>query len=87
MAIILAQCLQDYTIDRRGDIGSLVRLEAITTLSTAWKNTNLSSLPESKDVVSSLCVLIAEKPDKVRFQAWTCMQDLWTFTGLPQPKK
>ncbi|KAF1846786.1 uncharacterized protein K460DRAFT_417805 [Cucurbitaria berberidis CBS 394.84] len=62
--------LNDYTITERGDVGSLVRLEALNTVSTAWdtdilRDTNGSSQHIYADVLR----LSLEKLDKIRSKA------------------
>ncbi|GFG20907.1 tubulin-specific chaperone D [Aspergillus udagawae] len=71
--------LNDYTTDRRGDVGSLLRLEAIQAAKIILRR---QSRPESRSVyaqniVGCLCRLAAEKLDKVRLQAWICLQEFW----------
>lgn len=71
--------LNDYTTDRRGDVGSLLRLEAIQAAKIILR---YQSRPESRSIyarsiVGCLCRLAAEKLDKVRLQAWMCLQDFW----------
>ncbi|KAK2858509.1 hypothetical protein FQN49_004661 [Arthroderma sp. PD_2] len=71
--------LNDYTTDNRGDIGSLIRTEAIdgvnaileSHLKTATKASNLHKL------MTHIVRLAAEKLDKVRFRAWRCLQMFW----------
>ncbi|KAF7158423.1 hypothetical protein CNMCM5623_003426 [Aspergillus felis] len=71
--------LNDYTTDRRGDVGSLLRLEAIQAAKIILR---YQYRPESRSVyaqniVGCLCRLAAEKLDKVRLQAWICLQEFW----------
>ncbi|RHZ73935.1 hypothetical protein CDV55_103407 [Aspergillus turcosus] len=71
--------LNDYTTDRRGDVGSLLRLEAIQAAKIILRD---QSRPESRsiyaqNIVGCLCRLAAEKLDKVRLQAWMCLQEFW----------
>ncbi|KAL4931520.1 tubulin-specific chaperone D [Aspergillus undulatus] len=70
--------LNDYTTDRRGDIGSLIRLEGIqaakVVLQIKASGTNPSHV---QDIVGCLCRLAAEKLDKVRLEAWLCLQIYW----------
>ncbi|GIJ86129.1 hypothetical protein Asppvi_005003 [Aspergillus pseudoviridinutans] len=73
--------LNDYTTDRRGDVGSLLRLEAIQAAKIILRH---QSRPESRSVyaqniVGCLCRLAAEKLDKVRLQAWICLQEFWAL--------
>lgn len=72
--------MTDYTTDRRGDIGSFIRIEAIKAVQIILKQTEDAdeSRPEHVDLfVGCLCRLAAEKLDKVRFQAWVCLQKYW----------
>ncbi|KAK2746382.1 hypothetical protein FQN57_003264 [Myotisia sp. PD_48] len=86
----LQNFLADYTTDRRGDIGSLIRLEAIdgvmTILQTKWDS---SSQPEYlKNLMKFIVKLSAEKLDKVRFAAWKCLQHFWaSVTEFPPLEK
>ncbi|GAT21348.1 small nuclear ribonucleoprotein U)1a,U)2b [Aspergillus luchuensis] len=82
----LVRFLNDYTTDRRGDIGSLIRLEAIQAAKTVLEaGPSLpNQLPGVQDIVGCLCRLAAEKLDKVRVQAWICLQGYWeTANGFP----
>jgi hypothetical protein len=79
--------LNDYTTDRRGDIGSLIRVEAVQAASILLKQD--SQLPPSSPVVQSLlgclCRLASEKLDKVRLQAWLCLQEYWESVSVDFP--
>ncbi|OJI90146.1 hypothetical protein ASPTUDRAFT_52051 [Aspergillus tubingensis CBS 134.48] len=82
----LVRFLNDYTTDRRGDIGSLIRLEAIQAAKTVLEaGPRLpNQLPGVQDIVGCLCRLAAEKLDKVRVQTWICLQGYWeTANGFP----
>ena len=71
--------LNDYTTDRRGDIGSLIRVEALQG-AKAIIHSGLILADHDKCVqklVGCITRLAAEKLDKVRFQAWLCLQDFW----------
>lgn len=71
--------LNDYTTDRRGDIGSLIRVEAIRAAGTVIENERriASGQSHTQNFVGCLCRLAAEKLDKVRLQAWMCLQGFW----------
>jgi hypothetical protein len=70
--------LNDYTTDRRGDIGSLVRLEAIQAARVViQKDAGATSQAYIEKIVGCLCRLAAEKLDKVRLEAWLCFQIFW----------
>lgn len=75
--------LNDYTTDRRGDIGSLLRLEAIQAARTILrKDSELGSRSSRVEkIIGCLCRLAAEKLDKVRVKAWLCLQSFWESAG------
>ena len=77
----LHACLNDYTTDRRGDVGSLIRLEAIDATTVVLKK-GLLSQSERQVMAARICGLAAEKLDKVRFRAWGCLQANWGVFGL-----
>ena len=77
----LHACLNDYTIDRRGDIGSLIRLEAIDATAVVLKK-DLLSISERRAMAARICGLAVEKLDKIRFRAWSCLQANWGIFGL-----
>ncbi|PWY84933.1 hypothetical protein BO70DRAFT_395611 [Aspergillus heteromorphus CBS 117.55] len=82
----LVRFLNDYTTDRRGDIGSLIRLEAIQAARIVLEKESerTDDTLRVQDIVGCLCRLSAEKLDKVRIQAWTCLQSYWeTAEGFP----
>ncbi|KAJ5656375.1 Tubulin-specific chaperone D C-terminal [Penicillium longicatenatum] len=66
--------LNDYTTDRRGDIGSLIRIEAIEVAKILQPKLSSSS-PIVFELAGCLCRLACEKLDKVRLQASLCLQD------------
>lgn len=71
--------LSDYTTDQRGDIGSLARLEAIQyckVILEAWPGVRFNHV-HTRDIITLLAKLAAEKLDKVRYQAWTCLVLWW----------
>ncbi|PYH83881.1 putative tubulin-specific chaperone D [Aspergillus uvarum CBS 121591] len=73
----LVTLLNDYTTDRRGDVGSLVRLEAIQAAGIILPKDAGRSRVRSRAIVGCLCRLAAEKLDKVRIAAWLCLQSFW----------
>lgn len=77
----LCACLNDYTTDRRGDVGSLIRLDAIDATAVVLKK-GLLSMIEGQDIAARICGLAVEKLDKVRFRAWGCLQANWGLFGL-----
>jgi hypothetical protein len=65
--------LKDYTIDERGDIGSLVRIEAIKCTSSVLEAGVLKDEDELRQgLESDICRLSLEKLDRVRMQAAQC---------------
>ncbi|KAL8886373.1 MAG: hypothetical protein Q9192_006497 [Flavoplaca navasiana] len=68
----LIDCLNDHTIDSRGDIGSEVRIAAINVLSeaTAWDDAFCH------EAFGILYGLGTEKLDKVRNCAWSCIRKI-----------
>lgn len=74
-------CLQDYTIDQRGDIGSLVRMEAIDAVTMILRK-KLLNVEEEQKLIARICGLAVEKLDKVRYRAWGCLQPNWDIFGL-----
>lgn len=62
--------LNDYTIDERGDVGSLVRLQSISCASAILSNSAFQSHVELLQTVKGdICRLSLEKLDRVRLQA------------------
>lgn len=84
LAICLESSLTDYSIDRRGDIGSLARLEGISAAGVALSY-NLFNPELRLSILGRLCCLAVEKLDKVRFRAWKCLQDNWKFLSAEKP--
>ncbi|KAF2708780.1 hypothetical protein K504DRAFT_482284 [Pleomassaria siparia CBS 279.74] len=69
IATVLHIALNDYTVTKRGDVGSLVRLEALATTGTAW-STGLLKGSSSDDLLhADVLRLSLEKLDKVRTRA------------------
>ena len=71
----LQKCLGDHTTDQRGDIGSLVRLEAIKGLDAILKRGTIPEYRMIQTLISKLCGLAVEKLDKVRLQAVQCLKN------------
>lgn len=71
--------LNDYTTDRRGDIGSLIRIEALQGASVILRKETDSATRSGRtqELIGCLTRLAAEKLDKVRFLSWLCLQDVW----------
>ncbi|KAF2752989.1 hypothetical protein EJ05DRAFT_495072 [Pseudovirgaria hyperparasitica] len=68
IAQALHTALNDYTINERGDVGSLVRLEALCATESAWRCTFLDS-PASSPLYDSVVRLSLEKLDRIRMRA------------------
>ena len=73
----LKYSLQDYTTDERGDIGSLTRLAAIDAVQTSLSHNKIPSTNDKTELLRSVACLAAEKLDKVRLRAWTCLRAAW----------
>ena len=66
--------LNDYTIDERGDIGLLVRLEALKALQQALRNDITStSILDDDHLKAAIERLAVEKMDKIRTEAALCL--------------
>lgn len=72
----VSAALDDYTTDQRGDVGSLVRIQAIEVVATAWRKGLLGEEVVKRELLVRVCRLAAEKMDKVRFHAWLCLQEV-----------
>src|SRR5690606_39027247 len=81
--------LNDYTTDRRGDIGSHIRIEAIQAVNVTIGSRPLPTSGSSylQPMVACVARLAAEKLDKVRFQAWLCLQTIWESASDFPPLK
>ncbi|KAE8829742.1 hypothetical protein HRS9139_06366 [Pyrenophora teres f. teres] len=68
--------LNDYTITERGDVGSLVRLEAVNTVRLAWASGLLTSAHDKPDdeIYADILRLSLEKLDKMRVKATQALQ-------------
>ena len=77
----LIVCLDDYTTDQRGDVGSLVRTAAIDAVSTVLKQ-DLLNLSDRQILAAKVCGLAVEKLDKVRWRAWSCLQSNWHIFAM-----
>ena len=89
MTQTLMACLNDYTNDQqRGDIGSNVRKEAITTASFALRKGIVPVNEESQQMIIRICALATELLDEVRIHAALCLRDNWQafgFSAFPCP--
>ncbi|KAL1591381.1 hypothetical protein SLS60_011994 [Paraconiothyrium brasiliense] len=61
--------LNDYTVTERGDVGALVRLEALSTTGTAWETGLLHGSTHEEELHADVLRLSLEKLDKVRLRA------------------
>ncbi|KAJ6144506.1 hypothetical protein N7470_008401 [Penicillium chermesinum] len=76
IATSLIDFLNDYTTNMRGDVGSLIRVEAIQAArAIAPQLEGRSQIV--LDLTGCLCRLACEKLDKVRLQAALCLQDCY----------
>lgn len=75
--------LQDYSTDQRGDIGSLLRLEAINAVKAAFEHGTLQITKRGMRLLQSICVLAGERLDKVRARAWDCLTTCWKVDLYP----
>jgi hypothetical protein len=66
-ALLIA--LNDYTVTERGDVGSLVRLEALRTTGTAWETSLLKDSSHEEQLHADVMRLSLEKLDKIRLRA------------------
>lgn len=74
IAEALVTTLNDYTINERGDVGSLVRLEALNAAESAWGYGLLAGLEQEQQIHADVTRLSLERLDKVRARAATCLQ-------------
>ncbi|KAG9193115.1 hypothetical protein G6011_03150 [Alternaria panax] len=76
IASALHVALNDYTITERGDIGSLVRLEALKTVRLAWACDLLTERRNNReyDIYADVLRLSLEKLDKMRHIAYQVLQ-------------
>ena len=73
IANIILTGLNDYTIDERGDVGSLVRLEALYTLQEISKWKEITGCNIKRCLEAALVRVSAERMDKVRTEAARCL--------------
>jgi hypothetical protein len=70
----LLTALNDYTITERGDVGALVRLEAIASTETAWRTGLLKECEGENDLHAAVLRLSVERLDKMRVRAAHCLE-------------
>ena len=68
-------CLDDYSTDQRGDIGSLIRIEAVVAVGVTLQYDLITDRGQRQVIFAKVCRLASEKLDKVRFYAWQCVQE------------
>lgn len=76
---VFLAALTDYTIDQRGDVGSHLRVEGIKIMQ-AILSLDTGSLAIREALIrpmQEVAKLAGEKLDKVRFEAWSCLQSYW----------
>lgn len=83
----ITDCLNDYTNDSRlGDIGSEVRMEAISTATFALRRVHALRTKANHALrnllIYRVCSLATESLDKVRFRAATCLHEIWNEIDL-----
>ncbi|KAF2204679.1 hypothetical protein GQ43DRAFT_364104 [Delitschia confertaspora ATCC 74209] len=66
---VLHIALNDYTVTERGDVGSLVRLEALNTVEMAWRQGLVDGSTSGERLHEDILRLSLEKLDKVRARA------------------
>ncbi|KAF2808276.1 uncharacterized protein BDZ99DRAFT_419247 [Mytilinidion resinicola] len=70
----LNTALNDYTVTERGDVGALVRLEAIATTEIAWRTALLSGSAGANELHAAVLRLSVERLDKMRVRAAHCLE-------------
>ncbi|TAQ85333.1 hypothetical protein B7494_g6343 [Chlorociboria aeruginascens] len=69
---MVSEGLDDYTTNARGDVGSLVRIEAVRATALVWKNgssVNAARLSIFNHLLGKVLRLTVERLDKVRMEA------------------
>ena len=76
---VLTTALTDHTIDQRGDVGSNLRLEGVRAVDIIITLNQESKAPTSQPnrPMQEVAKQAAEKLDKIRFQAWLCLEKYW----------
>ena len=76
--------LNDYTITERGDVGSLVRLQAINLIDDMWQQKTLKKDGSDEQlIIANLMRLSLEKLDRVRLHAALCLQTRYAPGAAP----
>jgi len=82
LLVAIEDCLNDYTINERGDVGSLSRFQALLAIEQIWilsGPSNMELPPASLPSLVTIQRLAMERLDKVRLQAAKC---LYIITGV-----
>ena len=69
VAEALNGAMNDYTVTERGDVGSLVRLEALSTIETGWSLGLIEAESSGEQLHADVLRLSLEKLDKIRTRA------------------
>lgn len=87
----LCAALDNYANDQRGDVGALARFEAVKAVSTLLSESALSesAVPthQIQPLVKRLFRLAGEKLDKLRFEAWKCIEVFLTQMKVQPAQK
>ena len=67
------EALNDYTINERGDIGSLVRTEALAVVEFIWQTDTCADSPQRTTLELAVRRLALERLDKLRLRAAICL--------------
>lgn len=84
----LCAALDNYANDQRGDVGSLTRLEAVKSVlvllaELTRRGNAMSNYHHIQPLVQRLFRLAGEKLDKLRFEAWKCIEMFLTIMKCP----
>ena len=82
--------LDNYKNDQRGDVGSLSRMEGLRVVSlmiaqARQKEDSISHLFTIRPVIQRIFRLATEKLDKVRFEAWRCIEAFLLSSSIHPP--
>ena len=86
---VLQEALSDFTVSERGDVGSLVRVEAIRAIQDLWRNSTCRSileLPLARDCYLLVLTLAVGKLDKVRMEAVNALKSASVGSSWVYPK-
>jgi tubulin-specific chaperone D len=74
----LTNCLDDYTVDSRGDVGSWIRIAACDSLVPVYKYVTL----DVKMAIGKLLRLSVERMDRVRVVAGKTLRSIVSQAGV-----